>query len=841
VIRSPERALVGAARAFKADDALTKEGELMSRRRSVRVLLGEVITAAALALVFATSALAAPSVPILKFTDLRTDLLAAPNHQLNGYMKTVVSGSDIATIPLTVVGVPLTGGADDDLIMFEATGTLIQKYGGIVAGMSGSPIYVNDGTGVEKLVGAVSYGDYFTLGGTGLATPIEAMTHIEENYSTAAPLSSPVITSNGLFNRIIVAPDPQHYAGAAKAGAFVATPLSSVFIGGLKPSSAGYKALAKDLTARGIRVVSLDSPLAGEGGDNTQFSTEMTAGASVAAMVSRGDMWVGGLGTVTYANNGNVLAFGHPAYWAGTTSLYLSNAWIEGVWPNSYEPYKVGEPGTVRGTVTQDRDSGILGKLGLYPAETTITASALDVGTGKETTSAVYIPRSLISHGVADSSLVSVAAYIAGSELFDQRMQPGSAHSTATVTVRDGDTTRTVVLANYSSSSSDIASAVDYDVATAISTLQSVLAYGVDDLEIVSVNLTGEYSARRTDAQIVKVDAPNGLHVGANRIRVDALVYGIVATQTVETTLTIPAGTPLDGTLAAQAASYASDNSMSLGDMGSSFSRKTIAGLVAQLNATLPDTTMLVTYQPTSSSSSGSTDNTDDSNDQIDSPSTTLSTITTQLLAPWPVSGQARSYATIIDALVMPNPISYAGFADGIVGEIDGPSAATVVSLYSTTAGSSTESLVATTTATSYGGVLVFEIPLMRTFTTNTSFRVHVDGGDTWSGADATVKLGVQAIASLSSSASSIKKGKSVTLKASVYPNTAAGGTVVFERLSGKKWIKISSKTLTVSGSNAVASISWKPGKGKYKVRARYLGGTYNAATTTGTRTITVK
>ena len=70
------------------------------------------------------------------------------------------------------------------LILFEASDREIDRIGGIAAGMSGSPVYVDDG-GVDKLVGALSYGDWFTLDGMGLATPIEYMAAIEADYPSA--------------------------------------------------------------------------------------------------------------------------------------------------------------------------------------------------------------------------------------------------------------------------------------------------------------------------------------------------------------------------------------------------------------------------------------------------------------------------------------------------------------------------------------------------------------------------------------------------------------------------------------------------------------------------------
>ena len=815
----------------------------MSHSRVFVRILAAAAVCAALLLVGASQAFAGPAEPVMHFTDLRSALATSTDHHLSGYMKTVVEGAQITTIPVTVLAVPPTGTANNSLIMIEATGPLIQKYGGLVSGMSGSPVYVNDGTGTDKLVGAVSYGDEFTLGGTGLATPIDAMIDLENGFASAAPLSSTVLTQGGAFNRIIVAPNPQDYAGAAAAGAFVAKPLSAVYIGGLKPSSTGYQALAKHLASKGFTVVSPGSGAGlSAGGDpgTADFETTLTAGASVAALAARGDLWAGDIGTVTYADGSNVLAFGHSAYWSGNTALYMANAWIEGVWPSTYSPSKFGDAGAIRGTMTQDRSAGVLGKLGLRVDETTITARAVNTDTGAESTSTVYIPRALLANGIADSSLVSNAIYVAGSTLFDQRSQSGSAHATTTVTLLDGATTRTVTLANYSSSSYDIAYAVSQASATAISTLQSVLPYGIEKPQILSVDLSGEYSPHRTDATIVGVDAPSGIHVGDNRIRVSVLQYGVAATQTADTTLTIPAGTTLGGTITAQAASDVSDNSMSAGDMwGVSFKRKTISGLVDQLGTTVPDTALVVTYAPGTGSSSS--DYYDDGSDSLDDPATAMSTVTKQFVSPWPVSGQARSFATLITALGFPNPLPYGGYFDGVAGFIYGPSTAQTVTVYSRTAGSSAESFVATTTATPYEGLLTFSVPLGRRYKTNNYFRVHIDGADTSTAADQELLLSVRAQINLKTSATRIRRGKSINLTASIFPNSAAGGTVVWERKSGKKWVKIAGKSLVASGSYAKASYNWKPGRGTQTIRARYLGGTYNSASTSGNTTIVVR
>ena len=86
-------------------------------------------------------------------------------------------------------------------------------------------------------------------------------------------------------------------------------------------------------------------------------------------LAARGDLWAGGIGTVTYVDTPTVVAFGHPAYYEGDTGLYLCNAWIDGVWPSTYMAYKLGRPAAVRGTLTQDRLAGIVGIDGIKPVE----------------------------------------------------------------------------------------------------------------------------------------------------------------------------------------------------------------------------------------------------------------------------------------------------------------------------------------------------------------------------------------------------------------------------------------------------------------------------------------
>ena len=125
-----------------------------------------------------------------------------------------------------------------NLILAEASGPVIDELGGIASGMSGSPVYVDDG-GVDKLVGALSYGSDFTIGGTFMATPIQYMSAIEADYvkppaAGTYKLAEPVQTDGGRIDSVVIARGVKAATQIdARAGQLVMAPLGLIEIGGL--------------------------------------------------------------------------------------------------------------------------------------------------------------------------------------------------------------------------------------------------------------------------------------------------------------------------------------------------------------------------------------------------------------------------------------------------------------------------------------------------------------------------------------------------------------------------------------------------------------------------------
>jgi len=159
---------------------------IRSSRRALAFGLAALLCALALALAAATPATAAPDEPTLTVAELQALLDASPGGTVDGYFKTVLKGSEIVRIPVTVQATVPYSIPEGSLVLFQARGPAIEAIGGIAHGMSGSPLYVDDG-GVDALVGAVAYGDIFTKGYLGLATPVEYMAAMEDTFLPAAP------------------------------------------------------------------------------------------------------------------------------------------------------------------------------------------------------------------------------------------------------------------------------------------------------------------------------------------------------------------------------------------------------------------------------------------------------------------------------------------------------------------------------------------------------------------------------------------------------------------------------------------------------------------------------
>lgn len=274
---------------------------------------------------------------------------------------TVTRGTTPTGFTGTVLGTSKDGIAPGvDMIMAELTSPELDRVGGIWQGMSGSPVYAEDG----RLLGAVAYG--LSQGPSRVAgiTPAAAMYELLEGGGPAPAArvavpeeQRPALRAAGVSARQVD-------------GGYRQLPLP-VGVSGLGARRLGQAAKAfgfadMEVYATGAAPVSSGAT-----------PVPMAPGGNLAAAMSYGDVSALGIGTTTAVCGTQVLGFGHPANFVGPTTMTLHNADTVYIQEDPVAaPFKVANPGAPQGTVTEDRLAAVLGEVGPLPEATTIGSYA---------------------------------------------------------------------------------------------------------------------------------------------------------------------------------------------------------------------------------------------------------------------------------------------------------------------------------------------------------------------------------------------------------------------------------------------------------------------------------
>lgn len=246
---------------------------------------------------------------------------------------TVFRGTQPEPMEVEILGV-LRGarGPGQDMILAQLRGSK-PEYTGVVAGMSGSPVYI-DG----KLVGALAYriGQFAKDPIAGI-TPIESMMAVK-NLPIAAVDNAMTATQQTM--------QPME------------TPL---VMSGFSPEAVGF--WQKSMAGTGLETVAAGGsgsslPTAAPG------STKVAPGAAVSLQLVRGDMEMAATCTVTYVDPKQLLACGHPVLQAGTLSLPMTEAEVVLTLASPLNSYKIVNTGRTIGAFTEDRDAAIRGVFG---------------------------------------------------------------------------------------------------------------------------------------------------------------------------------------------------------------------------------------------------------------------------------------------------------------------------------------------------------------------------------------------------------------------------------------------------------------------------------------------
>ena len=279
---------------------------------------------------------------------------------MKGQGRTVFAGGKIERFNFEVLGIQRNMAPGRSLILVRASGGPLAETG-ILAGMSGSPCYI-DG----RLVGALSIGFPFEKEPIGGITPIgemlDQLKDLPETPSSRTPLILPRMEPPKVLKAALTG---QMVPLAQLLGTDLATPDGS-------SQSIPMPLFGTDLVPearalwQGLPVKFMAGPVASAGpsaiGDGE--ASPLEPGGMVAINLCQGDFDMSAAGTITHVSGKKVLLFGHQLFNLGALDLPLWSATVGGSMPSYQGSFKLAQPVAPVGALRLDRTTGVAGILG---------------------------------------------------------------------------------------------------------------------------------------------------------------------------------------------------------------------------------------------------------------------------------------------------------------------------------------------------------------------------------------------------------------------------------------------------------------------------------------------
>lgn len=328
----------------------------------------------ALAIVLLPSALAAATpaaeIPASPFTTPSISIDEVRIGQ-KGYGVTVFQGTALERFDVEVVGVMRNLAPGLSYVLVKLTGHGLEKSG-VAAGMSGSPVYLDD-----RLLGAVAFGWPFSNEAVGGVTPIAAMRKLGDaegggpagsKASESLATGKPIVPLPELLARRIP-PDLLSRELASLSARF--SPEGTGAQGAVVWSASGFGERSVAALRQGFGSTALalagraDGAATGTPGSGPALGpADLVPGGAVSGVILDGDFRLGATGTVTDRGGDSLLAFGHAFLGAGPVSIPMAPAEVVTILSNQYNSFKIANIGPIVGAVEQDRRSGIQGRIG---------------------------------------------------------------------------------------------------------------------------------------------------------------------------------------------------------------------------------------------------------------------------------------------------------------------------------------------------------------------------------------------------------------------------------------------------------------------------------------------
>ena len=312
---------------------------------------------------------------------------------MSGVGYTIVDNSgNIEPFNVDIIGLMDNGKGSQKMIMAKASGSVIEKTGGVLQGMSGSPVYI-DG----KLVGALAMGLKEMSPYTFFITPIESMLKLWEmpddkainQYIKTEPVAE--VKEEEKNSDEETKPEDKGEEEKSAENVEVKTPSeivtppnlenisleekSALYFSGF--DSSGLNFLKKEMQPLGFEKFFTISST--KNSTDLKYNATLEPGGAMGVAVVFGDFLVGATGTVTAVDDKKVLGFGHSFTHAGNVNFFLTDSAVVGtISGENGAGVKIASVGSIIGRVNQDREAGVSGIIGKFPSVVPISVTVND-------------------------------------------------------------------------------------------------------------------------------------------------------------------------------------------------------------------------------------------------------------------------------------------------------------------------------------------------------------------------------------------------------------------------------------------------------------------------------
>lgn len=265
---------------------------------------------------------------------------------MHGYAYTIFTGDQIEKFDLVVIGVmPNFLGPKQSIILVQLKGEKVE-HTGVVAGMSGSPVYLEG-----KLAGALSLKlGIFTKEAIAGVTPIEDVLH-------PAALTAEIQPGSGARLEL---PEQAAARGAVPSGSALEPIATPLVFSGFQQSA--VQQFAPQLQSYGF--------VAAQGGTAKAQPDDgkLVAGDMAGMVLVQGDASINSACTVTAVRGNDVYLCGHPFLSFGDVQLPMARSRVVTTLSSELASTKIVNMGGSIGTITGDHLTAVTGKLGAPPA-----------------------------------------------------------------------------------------------------------------------------------------------------------------------------------------------------------------------------------------------------------------------------------------------------------------------------------------------------------------------------------------------------------------------------------------------------------------------------------------